>query len=557
MQQETKQCQNCHKDFVIEPDDFAFYEKMGVLPPGFCPECRLKRRLTWRNERTLYKRTCELCGNSIITFHNPNYLSPVYCVKCHHSDNWDPYSYGLAYDPKQPFFEQFKKLLLRIPKAATYHGTADGMPNINSEYVNFAGGNKDCYLVFNTSRSENCSYSRGLIDCRDTFDIYFADRLERCYEGVNVNKSNGIFYGQNVFDSMDSMFLLDCVGVQHCFGCVNLRHKSYYYFNEPLSKEEWGKRVQEIRGSHQKINELRKKFDDFALTFPRKENNNMKSVNCSGDYIFESKNCHSCFETFASENCRYGFSVKLTKDCYDLIGRGQRSELLIEGVGVGHGCSRVIGSWGVESSHDVEYSYDVRSCENCFGCAALKHANYCILNKQYSEEEYKKIRETFILEMKQNGSYGEYFPPALSPFAYNETLAQENFPLSKEQAEEEGFRWEKNIPRTKGKETMEPENIPDYIKGVPDSIVQETLRCITCGFNYRLTVSEIDFYRNLDLPVPRQCFNCRFIDRIRRRGPLTLYARKCAKCGKDIKTTYAPDRPEIVYCEQCYQQEVI
>lgn len=29
-----------------------------------------------------------------------------------------------------------------------------------------------------------------------------------------------------------------------------------------------------------------------------------------------------------------------------------------------------------------------------------------------------------------------------------------------------------------------------------------------------------------------------------------------APCGEEFKTGYAPDRPEIIYCEKCYQQEV-
>jgi RNA polymerase subunit RPABC4/transcription elongation factor Spt4 len=37
---ETKNCQNCKKDFNIEPDDFSFYEKMKVPVPTWCPECR-------------------------------------------------------------------------------------------------------------------------------------------------------------------------------------------------------------------------------------------------------------------------------------------------------------------------------------------------------------------------------------------------------------------------------------------------------------------------------------------------------------------------------------
>ena len=33
MNQETKTCQNCKAQFIIEPDDFTFYEKINVPPP--------------------------------------------------------------------------------------------------------------------------------------------------------------------------------------------------------------------------------------------------------------------------------------------------------------------------------------------------------------------------------------------------------------------------------------------------------------------------------------------------------------------------------------------
>src|SRR3989344_8201029 len=58
---EKKICQNCRGEFIIEPEDFSFYEKIGVPAPTFCPECRLVRRLAFRNERTLYRRACDLC----------------------------------------------------------------------------------------------------------------------------------------------------------------------------------------------------------------------------------------------------------------------------------------------------------------------------------------------------------------------------------------------------------------------------------------------------------------------------------------------------------------
>jgi len=555
MTSETKQCQNCHNDFIIEPDDFAFYEKMGVPAPKLCPECRMCRKLIWRNERTLYKRICDSCGSSIITIFHPRYPAPVYCSQCYYSDKWDGRTYVQPYDPNRPFFEQFGKLLARVPKCALYIGTTLG-PNVNSEYVNFAGGCKNCYLIFNSAENEDCSYSRGLAKCRGTIDTYFAENTERCYECVNVVRSNGVRWGQNISNSLDSWFVLNCAGIEHCFGCVNLRHKSYYFFNEPLLKEEWIKKVSEVFGSYNKMEEARQRFEKFSLKYPRREHYNFKSVNCIGDYLTECKDCYNCFEAYASENCRYGFSIKIAKDSYDVVGRGVKCELLLEAVAVGSS-SRVIGSWWVEASRDVYYSFDIRQSEECFGCAGLKNTRYCILNKQYNEEEYQKIKKGISEELQQKNALGLFLPPEISPWAYNETLVEENFPLTKEQASSLDFRWEDDIPRTKGRETLLPDKIPDYIDEVPDSIMNEVLRCIECGFNYRLISSEIDFYRSMRLPTPKKCFDCRHRDRLRRRGPFKLHVRNCAKCQKSIQTTYAPDRPEIVYCEQCYIAEVV
>ncbi|EKE26117.1 MAG: hypothetical protein ACD_4C00428G0002, partial [uncultured bacterium (gcode 4)] len=47
-------------------------------------------------------------------------------------------------------------------------------------------------------------------------------------------------------------------------------------------------------------------------------------------------------------------------------------------------------------------------------------------------------------------------------------------------------------------------------------------------------------------------------DRMKLRNPRKLYDRTCDNpiCRKPIKTTYSPDRSEIVYCESCYEKEV-
>ncbi|MBI2623687.1 MAG: hypothetical protein HYW65_03910 [Candidatus Liptonbacteria bacterium] len=556
MSEESRTCRQCKIAFPVDTSDLSFYEKMGVPVPALCPACRFRRRAAFRNERTLYKQTCTLCGKSTITMYHPKSPHVVYCNECWWSDKWDGNSYAQDYNPSRPFFEQLNELVEKVPKAATYATNAMG-PNVNSEYTNFAGSNKDCYLCFNSGpHNENCAYCRGLMRARDTFDTYYAQETERTYEGVNVQKSSGIAWGQNALECLDSWFLLNCASVQNCFGCVNLRHKSYHFLNEPLEKEAWKKRVAEITGSYSAIEKFKKVFEEHTKKFPRRENNNLKSVNCTGDYIFESKDCHNVFEASTCENVRHSFSTKLTKDSYDLVGHGRNSELLLEGVGVGV-CQRITTGWWVENSHDVEYSFAVRTSEDCIGCAGLKNGKFCILNKQYSETEYRRLKGAIVEELKSKGEYGLFFPPSMAFFAYNETIGQDNMPLTKEEALAQGFRWEEDLPATRGQETLKPEKIPDHIKNVQDSILNEILVCTSCNRNYRLIKPELEMYRRALIPIPRKCFNCRHTERLIRRGPFTLFARTCAKCGKGIKTNYAPERPEIVYCEQCYQKEVI
>ena len=62
----------------------------------------------------------------------------------------------------------------------------------------------------------------------------------------------------------------------------------------------------------------------------------------------------------------------------------------------------------------------------------------------------------------------------------------------------------------------------------------------------------------MKIPIPRRCFYCRHEARLKRRNPFKLWHRKCMKlgCENEFETSYSPDRPEIIYCEKCYQQEV-
>ncbi|KKP33302.1 MAG: hypothetical protein A2312_04815 [Candidatus Staskawiczbacteria bacterium RIFOXYB2_FULL_32_9] len=189
---------------------------------------------------------------------------------------------------------------------------------------------------------------------------------------------------------------------------------------------------------------------------------------------------------------------------------------------------------------------------------------YCILNKLYSKEEYEALVPKIIEQMKKAGEYGEFFPPELSPFAYNETLAQDYFPKTKEQVLAMGMRWRDSAEK-KYNITMKNNQIPNDIRATSDSILDEIIECAHggncsdhCATAFRIIPQELQFLRKMDIPLPRLCPLCRQGERVRLRNPMHLWHRKCMKlgCNNEFETSYAPDRPEIVYCEQCYNNEV-
>jgi len=132
-------------------------------------------------------------------------------------------------------------------------------------------------------------------------------------------------------------------------------------------------------------------------------------------------------------------------------------------------------------------------------------------------------------------------------------MAQEYYPLTKEQALERGYNWLDPNPRDYQEQTYQ---IPSDIKDASDDIVGQILACQKCGRNYKIIKQELEFYRQYNLAIPTECFYCRHARRMKKRNPRKLFERKCDCCQKVIRTTFAPDRPEKVYCEECYQKEM-
>jgi hypothetical protein len=571
MEAQTKGCRNCKKDFTIEPDDFGFYEKIKVPPPTFCPDCRFQRRLLFRNERNFYKRKCDLCQKEIIASYPADAPFPVYCVRCWWSDKWDPKSYGTDFNPSRPFFEQYKELQNKVPVLSIQND--DGIGSLNSEWSYDWAFSKNCYLGVCGWHVENGAYMYNANYDKEVVDICNVSNSELVYEGVNCDRCYNVKYCTLCFDSNDCVLGFDLRGCSNCTMCVGLRSAQYCILNQRYSKEEYEQKIKELNlGSRKSLQARMKEFQDLVLKIPKKFAYNIKTVNSTGNNLIEVKMSKDCFYVIGpTENSRFLVINDRAKDCYDLNNTGN-PELCYESVTPDNsrGNKFTIFCW---KCVEAEYSNNCHSCVNAFGCIGLKHTSYAIFNKQYSKEEYISLREKIIEHMKTTGEWGEFFPSDLSPFAYNETAALEWFPLAKEEASAQKYKWKENEKRNY-LPTKTPIEVPDTIQEVADTFLGEIIECAhkgkcgeRCTEAFRIIPREASFYRRMDIPLPVICPNCRHFQRFKLKNPPHLYHRPCMcdkqnhfhgerKCAVEFETSYAPERPEIVYCEKCYQAEV-
>ncbi|MEK7583222.1 MAG: hypothetical protein AAB483_02360 [Patescibacteria group bacterium] len=563
METQAKTCQNCKKEFPIEPDDVSFYEMMHVPAPTFCPDCRLQRRLSYRNERALYKIKCALCSKDTFSIAEQGKPFTMYCADCWYGDDWDRFQYGRDYDFSRPFMAQFKELYQVVPVRARF--VTSGANLVNSDFTNLVSYLKNCYLIYNSDYDEYCSYGNEIQSSKDCIDCMMVETCESCYQCLNCQKCYRAFFSVDCESSNDIWFSKNLSGCNDCFGCVNLRKKSYHIFNQPYTKEAYEKKIQELKGF------TLAKAQEFWLQHPHKYIHGRQNTNVSGDYINHSKDVRNTFVATEAQNCKYcmWLLIKPVKDCWDYTEYGDGAERVIDSLTSGLGVSDVrYSSFMVKEVYDASYSGDCQLSKNIFGCVGLKNAQYCILNKQYSKEEYEALVPKIIQHMNdmpyqdakgREYKYGEFFPIEMSRFAYNETNAQEFFPLTKEQALVKGYRWKDfeekaHMPTKKWDEAYGLNDIVLCQAWDEDSTKAQEHNCTKA---FRLTDYELQFYQRFDLPLPRQCPNTRHFERSKLRNPFKLWDRTCAKCEAPIRTSYAPERPEIVYCEECYQGEVM
>lgn len=526
----------------------ALSEKFGCPPLNLSFIEAQRRRLCFRNDRSLYSRQCDATEKHIISAYSEDKPFKVYQSDYWYSDNWDPLEYGHNFDFSRPFFQQFAEFQLKVPRIALLN-----VKGINSDYCNVTVGNKNCYLIFGGDFNEDCMYGTLCMENVSSLDLDLSNNNNLCYELSDSLNCYGCQFVFNSKNCSNCYYISDCSSCSECILCTNLSQKSYCIENQPYSKEEYFEKKKDlINGSFTSSKNLFKKFMQLRSQRIVKFTNIINCQNCTGDYLKNSKNCLDCFDVSDSEDLNNVLLSAKSKDCFESGFIGHGTELCFN-VQSTLGAYNSICSFFVIESSDIAYSKCIISSKNIFGCCGLRHKQNCILNKQYSETEYHDLRQRIVDHMQKTGEWGQFFPAKLSDFAYNETTAHDYFPLTKEEAVNRRYLWKDDEQKMPQPSDVK---IPDNISEVDESLTKAILQCETCHKNYKILLPELDFYKKNNIPLPHICESCRHKRRTNMRNPRHLWPRNCQKCGIALESTYAPDRSEIVYCEKCYQQEV-
>lgn len=374
MSSEAKICQNCQTDFKIEPEDFAFYKRIQVPSPTFCPDCRLNRRMLFTaNPFKLNKRKCNPENIYCFSMYSAGTPFQVFTHNYWHSDIWSPMNYGQNYDFSKPFFEQFSELLRKVPRI-----NLSNINSINCDYCSVIKDSKNCYLTTG-AQLEDCYYTNNAFNSKECFDCWLIIQCEKFYWCIDCEKCYKVFFAQYSNNCIDSAFLYNCSNCSNCFGCVNLKNKSYDIFNQPFSGEDYFKVLNDYElGSFVKFLEYSNRFQLLKIKTPLRFARIIHSVNVSGNNIRDSKNCLNCFDVFGVEDSKYIIDAGLGfTDNYDVYNAGFQSSLIYETNSCGRNSSRMFFSSGITESNEIYYSDNCRlSSSYLFGCVGLKNKQY-------------------------------------------------------------------------------------------------------------------------------------------------------------------------------------
>ena len=563
---ERKICRVSGAEFPIFQSEIDFYDKISptfadkkfqIPTPTLCPEERERRRRMHRNERHYYRRTCQFSGEPTVSLHTPDKPRKVYKNKIWFSDKRDAMDYAQDISSDIGFTEQFLHLEEQVP-------TPD-MMRVDSENCDYTSGTwfcKNCYMICASEYAENCMYSKLCQTASYVLDSSNIFNSEHIYQSYNLKECNNCIALSNSIGCYHSHFSDSLIWCSYCLFCTNLQNKSYHIFNKPISKQEFEQAYERYLTSNIGMREGKAILSDCLSRAVSKYVETERCENSCGNELFDCKNVIMGYSVNEWEDCRYcaiGEKVKSVQDCNNMY---VNPELCYEVMWAMQSYNCHFSCYIFENSRDIWYSVNCHNCHNCFWCIGLRSKSYCIFNKQYSKEEYELRVAEIIDGMIVRWERWEFFDYILAPFGYNESVAQDIYPLTKQEALARWYRRSEysNDPKIPDnaqviKVVELSDNERDSLSSDP-TILRQVIICAESWRPFMIQKSELSFYHQHKLPLPRIHPDVRYLHRVRAKPSKALYLRNCDCCGKEMLSVYSHNHTWKIYCEECYNKEI-
>lgn len=161
------------------------------------------------------------------------------------------------YDRKQ-LFQELEKQKRTIPHVATIQKNCE---NCMGSYLE---NSKNCFYCYNSTNAEDCFYlqtvAHNLKDCADCDSIGY-DPSELLYQCIGINGGVNMNFCNACWHCSDIEYCELVFNSHHCFGCISRNHAEYEILNKKYPKEEYFKRLAEIKDELKKEN----KYGDWIL----------------------------------------------------------------------------------------------------------------------------------------------------------------------------------------------------------------------------------------------------------------------------------------------------
>lgn len=418
----------------------------------------------------------------------------------------------------QTFIQDFRDLFLKSPQCGSWTRASE-----NCDYGDITTVSKDCYMCFNSGNCRNayyCEDSRALNDCTD---CSFCENCELVYECVDCDGCYDSDYCQDCHNCRNIKFSYDLRRCRDCVGCAGLRDKQYFIFNKKYTRAEYEKALENLDISNEKtVAEIYEKLEELKRKTPRMFVHQFDTQNCTGDYIYHSKNCHMCFDTRHTEDSGYITQANLdmgTKDSFDCGPIPTGMDLCYD-VAYSHYLFNCKHLYWCGNIKDSEFCTNCFECEHIFGCHYMQHKRdgFYILNQKVDENYYRGIIPEIKKILLEQGIYTLY-----------DLIFKD---LSRDPSKNAGKKLEK----------------------ITDSELKR--KCEICGESFELFPVELKFYKKHEIIYPVYCPSCRDIQRFNLRNERKMYKRVCDSCKNTLISTYPPDSEYIVYCLPCYWKHI-